>query len=396
MTRSSNDHTQAQDFETLLTHGGRDPHEQYGFVNAPIVRGSTVIFETLDQLESRNHPFGYGRRGNPTSKEVQDLVTGLEGAAGTVLTPSGLAAITTALLSVVGAGDEVLVSDSVYGPTRQFCDGTLKRLGVTTRYYDPRIGGGIAELLTERTRAVFAESPGSLTFEVQDLPAISEAVKDRDIAIIVDNSWATPLFYRPLALGADIVVHAGTKMFVGHSDALFGTVSGTAQFQDRIARTYGELGLCVAPEDAFLTARGLRTLSIRMNEHKRRALDLAQWLEGQDGVVSVLHPALPSHPDNALFRRDFSGSGSLFGVVVDERPHDSLAAMVDNMELFGMGYSWGGYESLLVPANPRPIRTAVPWTNGGQLLRIHVGFESPDDLKADLERGLARYFGRNG
>ena len=381
--------------ETILTHSGRMTDEHFGFVNTPVFHGSTVLFKTLDELEDYEAPYRYGRNDNPTGRSVEKLVTELEGARGTVLAPSGLAAISTALLAVVSAGDEILVTDSVYEPTRLFCGDILKRFGVITRHYDPRIGAGIAALLTERTRAIIVESPGSLTFEVQDLPAIAAVAKPRGIAVIVDNSWATPLLHQPLALGADIVIHAGTKMFVGHSDAMFGTVSANEAFWPQLARTHRRLGVAVSPDDSFLAARGLRTLAIRMKEHEARALELARWLEDQPTVRQVFHPALENHPDHAIWKRDFTGSGSVFSVLLEPAPRQAVAAMVDDFELFGMGYSWGGYESLCLPIHPEKIRTVVPWTAEGNVFRIHVGFEGIEDLKADLQAALDRYSAAN-
>lgn len=381
--------------ETILTHTGRQTGDHFGFVNTPVFRGSTVLFETLDDLDNHDHPYRYGRTGNPSTRAVETVITALEGAKGTVLAPSGLSAISTALLSVLSAGDELLVTDSVYEPTRLFCRETLTRLGVTTRFYDPRIGAGIVDLVTERTKAIFVESPGSLTFEVQDLPAIAGIANPRGIALIVDNSWATPLYFKPLALGADIVVHAGTKMFVGHSDAMFGTASANERFWPQLARTHRLMGICASPDDAFLAARGLRTLAIRMKEHQARALELARWLESQPTVRQVFHPALEQHPDHAIWKRDFSGSGSLFSVLLEPAPREAVAAMVDGFELFGMGYSWGGYESLCLPIHPERIRTAVDWNALGDMFRIHVGFEDIDDLKADLKAGLDRYRAAN-
>jgi cystathionine beta-lyase len=305
--------------------------------------------------------------------------------------PSGLSAITVAILACVAAGDEILMTDSVYEPTRAFCDKFLAEMGVKTRYYDPRIGAGIAGLIGENTKAIFVESPGSGTFEVQDLPAMISAAKPRGIRVIVDNSWATPLFHQPLRMGADIVIHAATKMFVGHSDAFGGTVSANEAAWPDVAKTRRLLGLFTSGDEAFQIARGMRTLAIRMKEHELRALELARWLEAHEAVERVIHPGLPSHPDHAIFKRDFTGSGSLFGAVLVPAPRAALAAMFDGFSLFSMGYSWGGYESLCIPVNPAKIRTAVRWQEQGQLIRIHVGFEGIEDIKADMSAALSRY-----
>lgn len=376
---------------TLLTHGGRASDEHLGFVNMPVFRGSTILFKSLDELEDYKAPYRYGRNDNPTTRALCELVSELEGAAGTIIAPSGLSAVSTALLAAVSAGDELLMTDSAYEPTRTFASEGLTRFGVTTRYYDPRIGAGIAELFTERTKAIFVESPGSLTFEMQDLPAIAGAAHARGITVIVDNSWGTPLFHRPLELGADMVMHAATKMFVGHSDAMVGTVSANDKLWTRLKRTHRILGVAVSPDDSYLTLRGLRTLAVRMKHHNEAALAFAAWLEGQPEVEEVYHPALPSHPDHALFTRDFSGAGSLFAFRLKKRSRDALAAMVNGFTLFGMGYSWGGYESLCIPFDPTNIRTAVKWDAPGQMFRVHVGLESLDDLKADMAAALERY-----
>lgn len=377
--------------DTVLTHAGRDPGANRGYVNTPVYRGSTIVFPTLDALEDPTPRYDYGRTGNPSSAAVEDIVTELEGAAGTLLAPSGLSAISLALMTVLKAGDELLVSDSAYQPTRRVSDGVLSRFGVAVRYYDPRLGARIADLFTDKTRAIFAESPGSLTFEVQDLPAIAAAARPRGIAVVVDNSWATPLFYRPLALGADVVVHAGTKMFVGHSDTMIGTASATPQWMKALKDTHLRLGLCASPDDCFITARGLRTLGVRMREHSAHSTEIAAWLEKQPGVARVIHPALLSHPDHAIWKRDFTGAGSVFSIELEPKTRTALAAMVDHLELFGMGWSWGGYESLALPIHPEKARSATKWSAAGPMLRLHIGLEAVEDIKADLAAGLARY-----
>jgi len=377
--------------ETILTHGGRASHEHLGYVNMPVFRGSTVLFETLDELENYTSPIRYGRNDNPTTTALANLVSELEGAAGTVICPSGLSAVSTALLSALSAGDEVLVTDSAYDPTRIFSTEGLGRFGISCRFYDPRIGAGIRELITDKTRAIFIETPGSLTFEMQDLPAIAKVAHERDITVIVDNSWATPLYHNPLALGADMVMHAATKMFVGHSDAMVGTVSANEKLWPKLKRTHRILGVTISPDDAYLTLRGMRTLALRMQHHNAQSLEFARWLEQQPEVEEVYHPALPAHPDHAIFQRDFTGAGSLFTFRLNKRTRDAVAGMVDGFKLFGMGYSWGGYESLCIPFNPTNIRTAVPWTAEGQLFRTHVGLENIADLKADMAAALERY-----
>lgn len=391
MTKNNGKSGTSASLATVLTHSGRASDEHLGFVNMPVFRGSTILFKSLDELEDYKAPYRYGRNDNPTTRALCDLISELEGAAGTIVAPSGLSAVSTALLAAVSAGDELLMTDSAYEPTRTFATEGLTRFGVTTRYYDPRIGAGVAELFTEKTKAIFVESPGSLTFEMQDLPAIAAAAHARGITVIVDNSWATPLFHRPLEMGADMVMHAATKMFVGHSDAMVGTVSANEKLWARLKRTHRILGVAVSPDDSYLTLRGLRTLAVRMKHHNEAALAFAEWLQEQPEVEEVYHPALPTHPDHAIFKRDFTGAGSLFAFRLKKRSRDALAAMVNGFGLFGMGYSWGGYESLCIPFDPTNIRTAVKWDAPGQMFRVHVGLESLDDLKADMAAALTRY-----
>lgn len=391
MTENHNKTPENTGIETVLTHAGRDPDDQFGFVNTPVYRGSTVLFKTLADLDSQTQKYLYGRAGNPTTQGVESVVTTLEGAHRTQLVSSGVAAITVALMSCVKTGDDILISDSAYEPTRAFADGYLKKMGVTARYFDPRLGAKIEDLFQPNTRAVFVESPGSLTFEMQDLPAIAEVAHARGARVIVDNTWATPLFHQPLKLGADLVVHSATKMFCGHSDTFGGTISATEEAWGDVEQTRRLHGHFTSGDDAYLLSRGLKTLAIRMREHEQRALEIARWLEQQAEVAYVLHPALESHPDHAIWKRDFTGSGSLFAFALPEAPRSALAEFVDHMRIFSMGYSWGGYESLCLPSKLGKNRTAVPWSDPSHLVRLHIGFEDIEDLKADLSEALTRF-----
>jgi cystathionine beta-lyase len=382
--------TGKQKADTRLAHAGRSPSRYHGFVNTPIYRGSTVIFPTLASLEANAQDFTYGRLGTPTVKALEEAIAELEGGARTLLTPSGLSAIATALLAFVSAGDEVLVSDSVYRPTRRFCDHVLKRLGVKTTYYDPLIGGGIKALLGPKTKAVFAESPGSQTFEVQDIPAIAKAAHEAGAVVIMDNTWATPLYFKPFSHGVDVSIQAATKYIVGHADAMLGAITATPKAARAVEKAHDELGLCPGPEDVYLGLRGLRTLSVRLARHQQSGLELARWLEARPEVARVIHPALPSDPGHQVWRRDFTGASGLFAIILNRVPHAALAAMLDGLGLFGMGYSWGGFESLILPFDPSDYRTATKWQAEGPALRLHVGLEDVEDLKADLEAGFTR------
>ena len=376
---------------TELVLGGRSVVEQHGFVNPPIVRGSTVLSPTVADLEGRTGRYAYGRRGTPTSDALVDALKTLEGGAHVALVPSGLNAVATALLSVLGAGDHLLMVDTVYQPTRHLCDLTLKRLGVETTYYEPHVGAQIADLIRPATKAVFVESPGSLTFEIQDVPAIAGAAHARGVAVVMDNTWATPLFFKAHDQGVDLSVTAGTKYLGGHADLLLGTISANEAHAPALIATHGALGLCVGPDDMFLALRGLRTLGVRLAHQQDAGLRVARWLESRSEVARVLHPALENDPGHALWRRDFTGASSLFAIELKPGPKAAVAAMLDGLSLFGLGYSWGGFESLAIPYDARPIRTASRWAPEGPTIRIHIGLEEVEDLIADLEAGLARY-----
>jgi cystathionine beta-lyase len=375
---------------TRLVYAGRNPEEQFGFVNTPIYRGSTVLFNSVSELLDYKSRFRYGTRGTPTSEALTTAWADLAGAAGSVATPSGLAAVTLALLTCLKAGDHVLVTDSVYLPTRHFCATVLKRFGVETSYYDPMIGAGIEALFRPNTRAVFTEAPGSQTFEVQDVPAIAEVAHRHDACVLLDNTWATPFFFPPHDRGADIVIEAGTKYLGGHSDLLLGLVSANETWWKRLHDTFDAMANCAGPEDMFLALRGMRTMLLRLKEAEKQALDMAGWLAARPEVKTVLHPALPSCPGHETWKRDFKGSSGVFSVILNPVPDAAVAAMLDGLMLFGMGYSWAGYESLVVPFDCSNYRTATTWNPGGPALRFQIGLEDTADLKADLDKGFAR------
>jgi cysteine-S-conjugate beta-lyase len=375
---------------TRLVTGGRDA-VAHGFVNPPVHHVSTVLYPSAEDFLARRARYLYGRRGTPTSEALETALRDLEGedCAGVALLPSGLAAISTALLSVLNAGDHLLVSDSAYEPTRKFCDGVLTRYGVTTTYYDPLIGAGIATLIKPNTRAVFVEAPGSLTFEVQDVPAIATAAHARGAVVLMDNTWASPLFFRAFDKGVDLSIQAATKYIGGHSDLMLGTVSANAGTWQRLNETVHLLGLCVGPDDIYLALRGLRTLGVRLAQHQQAGLKVARWLEQRPEIARVLHPALASCPGHTIWQRDFSGASGLFSVVFKPVADTAVHAFLNELRLFGIGASWGGFESLAIPFDCARIRTATRWMPGGPTVRFHIGLEDVDDLIGNLERGFA-------
>jgi cysteine-S-conjugate beta-lyase len=377
--------------DTRVVTAGRDPASYHGFVNPPVYHASTVLYPTAEDFVAHRSRYQYGRRGTPTTEALELALQDLEGpqCAGVSLLPSGLAAISTALLSVMRAGDHVLVTDSAYGPTRNYCENILSRLGITTSYYDPLIGAAIAEQFRPNTHAVYLESPGSLSFEMQDVAAIAKVAHDNGAIVLMDNTWATPLYYRPLDHGVDLAIQAGTKYIGGHSDVMLGTVSANSAAVASLKNTVRLSGLCEGPDDVYLGLRGVRTLAVRLDRHYKSGLAVSRWLEQRPEVLRMLHPAMASHPGHALWKRDFSGASGLFSMVLKPVPQKAVYAFLDTLELFGIGASWGGYESLAIPFDCTPVRTVTRWQPGGPTVRFHIGLEAVEDLTADLERGFA-------
>ena len=383
--------------DTKIAHLGRDPAAFGGMVNTPVFRGSTIIAENLDTYEDhsrrdRKGTMVYGRMGTPTTFALETAIAELEGGSACVAVSSGLGAVSCALLAFVEAGDHILMSDSVYWPARKFCDGLLKRLGVETEYFDPLVGGNISDLIRPNTKLVYLESPGSITFEVQDVPAIAKAAKEKGLWVLMDTTWIASILCRPFELGVDVSIQAGTKYIVGHSDAMLGLITTNEAAEVPVRDAVRALGQCAGPDDVYLGTRGLRTLSVRLARHGETALKLAQWLQQRPEVERMLCPPLPDDPGHAIWRRDFDGACGLFGLVLKTPcPRAAVVAMIDGLSLFGLGASWGGYESLLIATYPEKIRTATNWEAEGRTLRIHAGLEDPQDLIADLEAGFDRF-----
>lgn len=380
--------TEKLGINTRLAHGGYSPRDYHGFVNPPVVRASTVLFPNAQTMVTGDQKYTYATRGTPTTDALCAAINALEGSAGTVCVPSGLAAVTVPLLGFLSPGDHALFVDSIYNPTRHFADSVLKRMNVEVEYYDPAIGSDIAKLMRPNTKVVFTESPASNTFEVQDIPAIVEVAHKNDAIVMMDNTWATPVYFKALDFGVDISIHAATKYPAGHSDILFGTISANEKCWPQLLETHGAMGLCAAPDDAYQVLRGLRTMGVRLEHHRKSALAVARWLEENSAVDRVLHPALESHPGHAIWKRDFKGSSGVFSFVLAKGDQRTAHAFLNALELFGLGYSWGGYESLATEVHLHD-RIISKRDYAGPVIRLQIGLEEVEDLIADLERGFA-------
>jgi cystathionine beta-lyase len=383
-------------FRTKLAQQGRKARSNPRTVNLPVARASTVVFDSVAELEAVQRRFDadepvptYGIVNMPLRVAFEELMVELEGGHRAVTLPSGLAAVAIAVLTCVNAGEHILVVDCVYGPARRICSRLLKRYGIEATFFDPLVGAGIAGLMKPNTRAVYLESPGSLTFEVQDFPAIAEVARERGAAVIHDNTWATGVCFRSFEHGADLVVQAATKYPAGHSDLLIGAVIANEAWWPKLRETSRDLGQTASPDDLFLAIRGIRTMDVRLRQHEKSALEVARALQGHAAVKRILHPALPDDPGHALWKRDFLGSCGLFGVELAPCSRAQLAALIDGLDFFALGFSWGGYESLVVPAHPERSRAVRPW-RGGPLIRLQIGLEDPADLIEDLLRGFDR------
>ncbi len=390
--------TTRRSIDTVLAHSGGEPEDRHGAVNPPVYHASTILFPTMAAYERSRDPatrfdvVRYGQLGTPTTFALEQAIAAVEGGYRSMLLPSGLAAVTTAIDALTRTGDHVLMVDTAYASTRKFCGAVLPRRGVRTTYYDPLIGAGIRAMFQAETRVVFVESPGSITFEVQDVPAIAAAAHEKGIVVVMDNTWASPYFFPAFERGVDVSIQAATKYIGGHSDVMMGTITTTEPLYERIRSAVAELGHCVSGDDAYLALRGLRTLGVRLERHQRNAMHVAEWLRTRPEVARVHFPALPTDPGYALWSRDFTGASGLFGVTLAPVPKAAVAALLDGLELFGKGVSFGGFESLAIPMNPAPHRTATQWQapSGGPYIRLHIGLEDPDDLVADLEHGFER------
>lgn len=377
---------------TKLAHTGRDPGAYHGVVNPPVVHTSTILYPSLEAYENPDHKYRYGRYATPLSNHFSDALASLENGFAAVACPSGLNAITTSLLAFLSAGDHLLIADTIYPPTRFFCDNVLKRMGVTVEYYDPLIGAGIKGLIRAETKVVFMESPGSATFEIQDVPAIVAAAKGKNITTMIDNSWASGILYKPLDHGVDISILSVTKYIGGHSDIMLGAaVAANEAVFKKLKAGHKDLGICAGPDDIYLALRGLRTVAVRMKQAGENAVKVAEFLKTRSEIQKIYFPAFPGDSSHALWKRDFKGINGLISILLKPAPKEAVRAFVESLEYFPLGSSWGGFESLLQPQYLKTSRTAVPWTEEGALMRFHVGLEDPEDLIADLAQALDKF-----
>jgi cystathionine beta-lyase len=372
--------------ETRLVTAGRD-YSEHGIVNPPVYHASTILFPTMRALQAGGQPYVYGRRGTPTSRALESAIAELEGGHDARVCASGLSAVTTALIGFLKPGDHLLITDAVYGPVRHFCSTLLQRYGIEITYYDPLLGENIATLLRSNTRVIYGESPGSQTMEVQDIPAIASVARQHGALMILDNTWSAGHFFKAFDNGCDVSIQSATKYLGGHSDLMLGSVTCSQDTWPQFKETFGTLGQFAGPDDMYLALRGLRTLDVRLERHMKNALSMADWLRSRTEVQEVLHPGLPGCRGHELWRRDFRGASGLFSIILKTRSEAAVAAMLDGLELFGMGYSWGGYESLVTPFD---ARSRSGWRDAGLGLRFHIGLENTEDLKADLREGFKR------
>ena len=384
---SKNDALDDKGINTKLSHLGNNPSQYFGFVNPPVVHASTVLFPDYETMKIRNQKYTYATHGTPTTDALADAIDHLEGSAGTILVPSGLAAVTVPMLAFAKAGDHCLIVDSIYGPSRAFANSMLTRFGVEVEYFDPAVGSGFANLLRDNTSMVLIEAPGSNTFEMLDVRAVTTAAHQAGAVVMMDNTWATPLFFKPLDFGVDISIHALTKYPCGHSDLVMGSISANEKHWDVLQKTQSQLGVCPQGDDCYAVLRGMRTMAIRLSAHEKSAIEIATWLTGQKQVARVLHPALPSDPGHEIWKRDFSGSSGLFGFVLKDAADSNVGQFLDALKFFGMGYSWGGYVSLALAVNSDD-RTIAHAPEGGRLIRLQIGLEDTKDLISDLDQAL--------
>ncbi|WP_350433105.1 cystathionine beta-lyase [Shewanella sp. H8] len=382
---------------TQIVSVGREKKFTKGIINPPVFRASTVVFDTMDEMRfaiknKTNGEMFYGRRGTPTHFSFQQAISELEGGAGTALYPSGAGAISSALLSFLKSGDHLLMVDTAYEPTRDLCNKMLAGFGIETTYYDPMIGEGIRELIRPNTKVLFLESPGSITMEVQDVPTLSRIAHEHNVIVMLDNTWASPINSHPFDMGVDISIQAATKYIVGHSDVMMGTATANEQHWEQLRENSYLMGQTTSPDDVYLAARGLRTLGVRMAQHNKNALKVANWLASRPEVDHVRHPAFDTCPGHAFFKRDFSSGNGLFSFVLKQGDLSATTAFVENMNHFKMGFSWGGFESLILAVSGiNNIRTATQWDSSKPLIRLHIGLEDTDDLIADLDAAFSRY-----